>query len=382
MSDYGMRLWQNDQNAQARDFAARMAAGLLSGSHGMGAPQGGAMGMFPFGSGPMGQTGVTTVDDTLQQAVYTDIMSGAILTSGGLLLFGTGVVSGNFSVRYSQSEAGTTVKVPYFKVMPPMQTIASDGDEGIPVKLESEEEQNTVRHGYLGAIMTEMSQLFSPFGGLMPAEFRAQAAVRNAEWADGLLIDEAINKAIAAGTATNPQAKRYLSVYSATAPGVNFRRSTYLQGLRARGAMGFNEKPALLVVHTDVIADMAMVNDAIGNPNLVSGVGGQDMMQINASSASPTGLMLVPYMIPIAVTDLAQFKPAVTGGNLQKYRTLGLWPRALGWNQNPALRIETNRNIRIPSDEMAGHTYAVAHAFLRRDMSPLPGMFVWEHNVV
>lgn len=371
-----MRLWQNDQNAQARDMAARMAAGLMG--LGMGAQGSGPAGMFPFGGGmPLGQTGVTTVDDTLQQAVYTDIMSGAILTSGNLLLFGTGVVVGNFSVRYSQSESGTTVKVPYFKVMPPMQTIANDGDEGIPTKLESEEEQNVVRHGYVGAIMTEMAQLFSPFGGLMPAEFRAQAAVRNAEWADGLLVDEAISKGIAAGS---DQAKRYLSVYQTAAPPNKFRRTTYLQGLRNRGAMGFNEKPALLVVHTDVIADMAMVNDAIGNPNLVSGVGSQDMMQINASSASPTGLMLVPYMVPIAVTDLAQFKPTVSGGNLQKYRTLGLWPRALGWNQNPSLRIETNRNIRIPSDEMAGHTYAVAHAFKRRDMSPLPGVFVWEHN--
>jgi len=371
--DYGMRLWQNDQNARARELSAQMAAGLLR----LGG-NAGPIGMSGFG-GPVGQTGVTTVDDTLQQSVYTDIMSGAILTSGNLLLFGTGVVTTNFQVRYSQSDSGTTVKVPYFKVMPPMQTIVNDGDEGIPTKLESEEEQNLVRHGYIGAIMTEMAQLFSPFGGLMPAEFRAQAAIRNAEWADGLLIDEAISKAIAADAATNPRAKRFLTVYDATTA-ARFRRTVYLNGLKARGAMGFNEKPALLVVHTDTIADMAMVNDAIGNPNLVQGIGGQDMMQINASSASPTGLMLVPYMVPIAVTDLAAFKPTVSGGDLPKYRTLGLWPRALGWNQNPALRIETLRNIRIPSDEMAGHTYAVAHGFKRRDMSPLPGFFVWEHN--
>lgn len=361
----GASNWGNTNQA-ARELAAKMAAGLLN--------------LSGIPSGPVGQAGVTVVDDTLQQSVYTDIMSGAILTSGSLLLFGTGVVVTNFSVRYSQSEAGTTVKVPYFKVMPAMQTITADGDEGVPVKLESEEEQNTVRHGYLGAIMSEMAQLFSPFGGLMPVEFRAQAAVRNSEWADLLLVNEAIDKAIAADSASNPLTRRYLSVYSASNPPVKFRRTTYLQGLQARGANGFNERPSLLIVHTDTIADMAMVNDSIGNPNLVTGVGGQDMMQINSSSASPTGLMLVPYGIPIAVTDLAAFKPAVGGGNLPKYRSLALWPRALAWNQNPALRIETNRNIRIPSDEMAGHTYAVAHAFKRRDMSPLPGMFVWEHN--
>ena len=361
----GSSNWSNDNKA-AREAAAKVAAGLMQ--------------LGGFQSGPMGQAGVTTVDDTLQQSVYTDIMSGAILTSGGLLLFGTGVVVSNFSVRYSQSEAGTTVKVPYFKVMPAMQTIASDGDEGIPQKLESEEEQNTVRHGYLGAIMTEMSQLFSPFGGLMPAEFRAQAAIRNSEWADLLLVNEAISKATAADSASNPQVKRYLSVYSASAPPVKFRRSTYLAGLTARGASGFNEKPALLIMHTDVVGDLALVNDAIGNPNHVHGIGSQDMMAINASSASPTGLMLVPYMVPIAVTDLAEFKPTPSGSDLQKYRTLALWPGALGWNQNPALRIETNRNIRIPSDEMAGHTYAVAHAFKRRNMSPLPGVFCWEHN--
>lgn len=375
-----MRLWQNDKNAQARIMAAQVAAGLVG--LGMGGMQGnGPAGIFPLGNTmPMGQAGVTTVDDTLQQSVYTDIMSGAILTSGSLLLFGTGVVTTNFSVRYSQSEAGTTVKVPYHKVMPPMQTIAVDGDEGIPTKLESEEEQNTVMHGYIGAIMTEMAQLFSPFGGLMPAEFRAQAAVRNAEWADLLLVNEAMTKAAAADAPGNPIAKRFLSVYSTLGPAVKFRRSLYLQGLTARGAMGFNEKPSLIIMHTDVVGDLALVNDAIGNPNHVQGIGSQDMMAINASSASPTGLMFVPYMVPIAVTDLAAFKPTVGVGELQKYRTMALWPNALGWNQNPALRIETNRNIRIPSDEMAGHTYALAHLFKRRNMSPLPGAFVWEHN--
>jgi hypothetical protein len=368
---YGMQLWQHDANAQAREMAARIAVGLMRPS--------GLGGLHLGGPTPMGQAGVTTVDDTLQQAVYTDIMSGAILTSGSLLLFGTGVVTTNFQVRYSQSEAGTTVKVPYFKVMPPMQTIATDGDEGIPTKLESEEEQNVVQHGYIGAIMTEMAQIFSPFGGLMPAEFRAQAAVRNAEWADGLLVGAAMTKGLAADTTFSPQAKRYYSVYQTAAPPNKFRRAVYLEGLRRRGAMGFNEKPALIITHTDTIADMAMVNDAIGNPNLASGVGSQDMIQINASSASPTGLMLVPYMVPIAVTDLDLFKPTTVGA-LQKYRTMAIWPRALGWNQNPLLRFLSNVNIRKPADEMAGHTYAVAHAFNRRDMSPLPGVFVWDHN--
>lgn len=331
---------------------------------------------------PMGQTGVMVVDEQLQQKVYNSIISGAILTVGQLLLYGSGVVVSDFSPRYSQSEQGTTVYIPYFDAMPPVQTLANDGDAGQPVKVLNSEEQNTVKHGYIGRAMTDMTKLFSPFGGMIQSEFSSQARVRFAEWADLLLVTEAMTKAVAADTPTNPQIKRYKTVYSASAPPAKFRRQLYIDSLAQRGAFGFSNAPKILIVHTDVIADMMSVNDAIGNMNLVSGaeqMANRDLTMAT-TSASPTGLMLMPFNIPIAVTGSALFKPAVGAGELPKYRSLLLWQGALSWMQNPIVELLTQGNIHIPTSESAMHTYATAHAYKRAEMIDLPGFFCIEHN--
>lgn len=369
--------------ARSRRITAMIAAGAMAGAN-MDMPKiPGMSGFNPASFGmPVGQTGVITVDQQLQQSVYNSIMSGAILTLSQLLLYGTGIVVTNFQPRYSQSEQGTTVKVPYFDVMPAVQTIATDGDAGQPVIIESSEEQNTVRHGYLGKAQTDMTTMFSPFGGQINAEFSSQARVRFAEWADLLLVTEAMTKATAADVpTTNPRAPRFKSVYSATTAS-RFRRQLFIDSLAQRGAFGFSNMPKLLIVHTDVIADMLSVNDAIGNMNLVSGaeqMANRDLTMAT-TSASPTGLMLMPFNIPIAVTGHDIFKPSVTSNNLPKYRSLLLWQNALAWAQNPIVELLTDANIHIPRRDMAMHTYAVAHAYKRADMSPLPGFFCIEHN--
>jgi hypothetical protein len=369
--------------ARSRRITAMLAHGAMAGAN-MGMPPiPGMSGFNPASFGmPVGQTGVITVDEQLQQSVYNSIMSGAILTLSQLLLYGTGIVVTNFKPRYSQSEAGTTVKVPYFDVMPAVQTIAVDGDAGQPVKVESSEEQNTVVHGYLGRAQTEMTELFSPFGGQIQSEFSSQARVRFAEWADLLLVTEAMNKAVAADVpVTNPRYKRFKTVYSATVAS-RFRRQLFIDSLQQRGAFGFSNLPKIIIVHTDVIADMLSVNDAIGNMNLVSGaeqMANRDLTMAT-TQASPTGLMLMPFNVPIAVTGHAAFKPAVTGSDLPKYRSLMLWQNALGWMQNPIVELLTQGNIHIPTKETAMHTYAVAHAYKRADMNPLPGFFCIEHN--
>lgn len=348
---------------------------------GSGAPT--VQGFHPASFGmPQGQTGVITVDDQLQQKVYNTIISGAILTVGQLLLYGSGVVVSNFSPRYSQSETGTTVYIPYFNAMPAVQTIAVDGDAGAPVKVLSSEEQNTVKHGYIGREQTDMSQLFSPFGGMIQNEFSSQARVRFAEWADLLLVTEAMAKAVAADVpTTNPRAKRFKTVYSTTVAS-KFRRQLYIDSLAQRGAFGFSNAPKILIVHTDVIAEMMSVNDAIGNMNLVSGaeqMANRDLTMAT-TQASPTGLMLMPFNIPIAVTGSDLFKPAVGAGELPKYRSLLLWQGALAWMQNPIVELLSNANIRVPTNETAMHTYAIAHAYKRAEMIDLPGFFCIEHN--
>jgi hypothetical protein len=338
--------------------------------------------MMPGFSGPGAyEIGTTTVDDTLQQKVYTDIVSGAILTSSPLLMFGSGVVMANFNARFAPGEEGTTVSVPYFDPIGPMQTLEPDGKPGVPYKITSHDEQNTIKHGYIGMAATEMAELFSPFGAQMRDEFQAQARVRNAEWADTLLVTEAVTKAVAAGDAA-ARAKRFLTKYVASGPPYKFRRQLWIDALHARGALGFTSMPALLVVHVDVLADMMSVNDAVGNMNLVKAADVASMRDVAAKTteASPTGLMLDPFNIPIAVSSLDVFKPAVGAGELPKYRSLILWPRALGWRQTPRPILQATTNIHVPVNEMAMHTYAVAHAYKRADMVDLPGVFVIEHN--
>jgi hypothetical protein len=369
--------------ARSRRITAAIACGAMAAPT-MGMPSiPGMAGFNPANFGmPTGQTGVITVDGQLQQKVYNSIVSGAILTLSQLLLYGTGIVVTNFKPRFSQSDMGTTVVVPYFDVMPPVQTIAVDGDAGQPVIVESSEEQNTVVHGYLGKAQTEMTAMFSPFGGQIDAEFSSQARVRFAEWADLLLVNEAMSKAVAADVPdVNPRSNRFRTVYSATVAS-RFRRQLFLDSLQQRGAFGFSSMPKIIIVHTDVIADMLTVNDAIGNMNLVSGaeqLANRDLT-MSATSASPTGLALMPFNIPIAVTGHAAFKPTVTPGDLPKYRSLMLWQNALGWMQNPIVELKSTENIHIPRYDTAMHTYAVAHAYKRADMNPLPGFFCMEHN--
>ena len=48
--------------------------------------------------------------------------------------------------------------------------------------------------------------------------------------------------------------------------------------------------------------------------------------------------------------------------------------------QNPIVELKTTENIHIPRYDTAMHTYAVAHAYKRADMNPLPGFFCMEHN--
>jgi hypothetical protein len=384
-STWGMSGDNTSLMARSRRLQAEMMAMQAHVPQMPGMPIGGGFGVGSFGGMPMpgATTGTMVVDEQLQQKVYQDIISGAILTTSQILLYGTGVVVANFNARYSPSEEGTTVYVPYFDPMGPMQTLTPDGMPGVPQKVESSEEQNVIRHGYIGMAMTEMTELFSPFGGMIPGEFQAQARVRNAEWADQLLVTEAMTKATAADSATNPQSKRYKTVYVSSGAPAKFRRQLYIDSLAQRGAFGFSNAPALLIVHTDVIADMLSVNDAIGNMNLVSGaeqMAGRDLTMVT-TSASPTGLMLAPFNIPIAVSGLDIFKPvAASSGVLAKYRSLMLYPRALGWRQNPRPMLLTDGNIHVPTKEAAIHFYAVAHAYKRADMIDLPGVFCIEHN--
>lgn len=367
--------------ARSRRLQAQIGQRSMGMPGGLQMPGFAGAGLPGFGM-PGATTGTMVVDEQLQQKVYQNIVSGAILTSSQLLLYGTGVVVTNFSARYQPSEEGTTVYVPYFNPMGPVQNLLPDGQPGIPQKITSSEESNIVRHGYIGMAMTEMTEMFSPFGGMLQGEFEAQARVRVAEWADGLLVDEAMTKAVAADSPTNPQSKRYKTVYVSSGPGSKFRRQLYIDSLAQRGAFGFSNAPALLIVHTDVIADMMSVNDAIGNMNLVGGaeqMAARDLTMAT-TAASPTGLMLLPFNIPIAVTGLAAFKPAVTPGDNAKYRSLLLYPRALGWRMNPRPILRATENIHVPTFESALHMYAVAHAYKRADMVDLPGFFCIEHN--
>lgn len=360
------------------------------------AQQMGASGGMGFGGGfqygnpsqmlGSAQTGVTTVDQMLQQKVYTDIVSGAILTLGPLLLYGLGAVITNFNFRYAQAEQGTTVYIPYWDVLPPVQTLAVDGDEGTPYQMQQSDEQNVVRHGYFGAAETVMAQLFSPFGGMMPSEFQAQMRIRMAEWADSLLLNEAISKT--ANTALTGAAKdaRVLDIYQASGTPRKFRRIEYINGITQRAtasanAMAQQEKPVLLIVHVETLGDMMTVNNAIGDMNLVTGSDAPSQpMQISVTSASPTGLMMVPFNIPIGVTANAAFKPAVGAGQLPKYISLAVYEKALAWQQNPQMMMLEDLNIRIPKREWAGHSWAVAHMYKRHNMLDLPGVFAWKHN--
>jgi hypothetical protein len=382
-----MRRFQNNQMA-IMQMAAMMQGGAMGaaphlaglpgmpsampGMQPMGLPPGGALGM-PLG---VSDTGVTVVDNITRETLLLDIVTGAIL-SDPVVLYGLGVVVTNFRGSFSQDQLGTAVKVPYWNILPEFQDLNSDGDKVNYYQLRSLAEENTIKHAGIGLQVTDWAQLFTRDGGRSQEEFANQARARWASKADGALLQEAMTKAVAADDTVfeeNTQARRYLDVYNAGTPRY-FGRELYIDGIGARGAIGVNEKPALIVMHTDTLTRSMKVNNAIGDPNLIAGANQSSDDRMQVLMAGPTELTMVPYNVPIMATDSALFKPAAG-----KYRTLALYKNALAWWQNPGMTIERARDIDTPSDKLALHMWYVAHCYQRRDMSPRAGVFCWQHN--
>jgi len=350
---------------------AAMAAGNVPSQTGM--P--GALGM-PLGSA---DTGVTIVDNMVQQTLMLDIVTGAIITSP-VLLYGLGIVATNFRGSFVQTDLGKQLSVPYWSTIGEFQDLDNDGDELQYYQMSNKAETNIVRHAAIGMAITDWTQLFTAHGSQSQAEFGNQARMRWAQKADKMLVSAAMTKAVAADNADfaeDTQARRYLDVYNASTPRY-FNDELYIDGIGARGAIGVNEEPALIIMHNDVLTRSMKVKNAIGDANLIQGGGkatAEQMQVLLGTGAGPTKRMLVPHMVPVAATDSSLFKVS-TG----RYRTMALYPNALAWWQNPAMNIERQRNIKIPADELALHMWYVAHAYQRREMSPRSGVFVWEHN--
>ncbi len=199
--------------------------------------QPGALGM-PLGSAT---TGVTIVDNFVQQTLMVDIITGAILTSP-VLLYGLGVVATNFRGTFVQTDLGKQVDVPYWNTIAEFQDLENDGDELSYYQLSSKAERNYVRHAAIGLEITDWAQLFTTHGAQAQSEFGNQARMRWAQKADAKLISAAMTKAVAgnnADFAEDTQARRYLNVYSASVPRY-FNDDLYIDGIGARGAIGIN----------------------------------------------------------------------------------------------------------------------------------------------
>jgi hypothetical protein len=335
----------------------------------------GSFGM-PLGSA---DTGLTVVDNMVQQTLLLDIVTGAILTSP-VLLYGLGIVSTNFRGNFVQTDLGKQISIPYWNTIAAFQDLVNDGDNVQFYQMMSKAETNFVRHAAIGMAVSDWTQFFTTHGAQSQTEFGDQARMRWSEKADSMLVSAAMTKAVAIDNPDFPedtQARRYLNVYNGSTPRF-FNDELYIDGIGARGAIGVNEDPALIIMHNDVLTRSMKVKNAIGDANLIQGGGkatAEQMQVLLGTGAGPTKRMLVPHMVPIAATDSALFK--VSDG---RYRTMALYPKALAWWQNPAMNFEKRRNIAIPADEIALHMWYIAHCYQRRDMSPRAGVFVWEHN--
>jgi HK97 family phage major capsid protein len=293
-------------------------------------------------------TTIIKSDLVLQPEILMDAVQGEFQKVIALLGTGAAVVSPSLP---GGLKGTSDIRIPYFGVVPEMQDITNDGDALTPAAFTMSSDTNSVKHAGQAIEITQWAQIAAMYADPY-AELARQLRVAAERRFDKALIDAAIATTLSK------------NVYVDNATLANKKLLTRKTLVSAKALWGDErEDIALLVVHSNVYADLEGMEDNDGRPLLTEPEDG--------SPARFAG-------IPIKVSDRMTRTP---GANAAEYESLILKKGALALWHNGNPNVQQDRDILKDSDLAALHVYFIAHLYSKLPGTTRPGVVKVKHNV-
>lgn len=279
------------------------------------------------------------VPELLDEALMGKFAGMTVMRKSGAAIFMMGMPAG-------RAQLGEKVIVPYFGTVGEMEDVDEDGQNLVPKKLSTTQEEAIVKHSGLAleaTVWASLSGVEDPY-----AEGARQLVEAAERRADKALIDVAI----AAGSDLLT-----LDVYNAVTP------RTINYDLVVDGKMKWGDEQediAAMVIHSKVKGDMLKLKDSTGRPLYVDGLQGE----LDRFCGFP--VLVSDRLTPSSDT------PAKYTTLLLKKGSLIFW---LG-----EFNSDDDKNILANSRMMATHIYWAAHRYKRHPNGTKCGVVRMYHN--
>lgn len=278
--------------------------------------------------------------DIIVPEILAESMRGKF--AGMNLLYGTGAVTVNPTLRAIKQNVGEKVKVPYWGTIGELDIIP-EGAALTPRKMTQTSEEAIVQHAGVAIGISEWASIAAaddPY-----AEARRQILDATTRTFDNILIEKA--KA---------------SLPSMTVDGYTSGKVLdYLLGVNTKQKFGDEGRSGDFVlwgIHSKTEGDLLTDLDAVGRPRLVDGTNGSLSRFIG---------------IPVMVSD--KLAPVS-----DKYTSLLIKRGALTIWVNPNVTINIDPDRLADDNIMTMHVYFVAHRYTRTADGTKPGVALCEHK--
>jgi hypothetical protein len=288
------------------------------------------------------------------------------------VLFGSGAVFVDTTMQDGKSNylAGTTVKIPYWTAPAPWEDLV-DGAAATPAVMTAGSADGTTATPEQAAIQRAAKAIqFTNWAKRNPLDPYGEA-VKDLVIGSAGYRDKMEAKLIAAAMDTTGWGAFKKDVFNVSTPAY-LTHDLVIDGMGTLGSEGFNDPPALLIVHSATLTNMWKQKDSTGRVLLMGGTVAPALV-----AGGPTGFMMMPLGIPVMVSD--RLVPTVVSST-NKYQSLLLRRRAL------ALYIDTNfsyvsepKALTDSSIDALSVYYAV-HRYFRLDGMTKPGVTHLFHN--
>ena len=293
---------------------------------------------------------LSTTADFFVPELFVEAIQGAFI--GVKALYGTRAVIMSGTMP-PDPEAGSgrhvrkIVNIPYFNSLGDFQIVPTDGDALDIRKISHSKEQANVEHAGVSFSMTDWARMAAG-GGDPYVEGARQMAEGFTRAVDQCLITAAL------------ESSQKIDVYSATAP-----RKLDLQ-LMNQGLSQFADEQqdelVLMVVHSVVLEELRNLVDSTGRPLLMNMVDGS-----------------LPRFMGVPVAASNRITPAADAA-IGKYTTAIFKPGSVVCWYDGVPVVETDRDITVPTQIAAVHTWFAAHAYKRLPGRAKGGVVLLVHN--
>jgi hypothetical protein len=274
----------------------------------------------------------------LQPEILMDAVQGEFQKV--IALLGTGAAAVNSSLP-GGVKGTEKIKIPYFGTIPEFVDITNEGDALTPASFSMTDDDAEVKHAGQAIEITQWAQIAAMYADPY-AELARQLREAAQRRYDKALIDAAITTTLEK------------SVYVDTNVAANKKLLDYDVMIDAKTKFGDEqENLALLIVHSNVYADLQKLRDGNDIPLLTQPTDGS-----------------VPRFagVPVKVSDRMPITAGTPATGSNKYTSLLVKKNALALWYNGAPEVQEDRDILKDAKLAALHIYFIAHLYSR-----LPG---------